>query len=242
MLTVVMVYNTGGDYRYYYVERLAHAVRRNLSVEHEILCLTDDTNVFSEAAWKSRGVNRREELKHDLPGWWSKIELFYQKGPVLYLDLDTVVTGSLDPIAEFVNDMRDDQFMMLRGFYRNDRCSGVMAWHGDVSWIASVFVDRYLPTARFFDRSGALRMMHGGRRFRGDQEWLHMLFSVDRRFHVVLAQECFPGVYSYKVHVQDGKLPDDARLVCFHGRPRPHEVIEPLWMKEHWYGVGEERS
>ena len=29
--------------------------------------------------------------------------------------------------------------------------------------------------------------------------------------------------YSYKLHCKDG-VPEDASVVCFHGKPRPHEI------------------
>jgi len=41
-------------------------------------------------------------LTDSLPGWWAKIELFKPgqfAGPVLFLDLDTMACGSIDPLA-----------------------------------------------------------------------------------------------------------------------------------------------
>ena len=35
---------------------------------------------------------------------------------------------------------------------------------------------------------------------------------------------------SYKYHCGDG-LPDDARVVCFHGRPKPADVSDG-WVKQ----------
>jgi hypothetical protein len=68
-------------------------VARNLSIPHEFVCLT---NVNID------GVHTIP-LRHRWPGWWSKIELF---GPalrsadrVMYLDLDVLITGSLDEMA-----------------------------------------------------------------------------------------------------------------------------------------------
>jgi len=55
-------------------------------------------------------------------------------------------------------------------------------------------------------------------RLRGDQDW----------FHVKMAgQDRFPRrwVPSYKAHVRPtGRVPADARVVVFHGRPKPWEV------------------
>lgn len=38
-------------------------------------------------------------------------------------------------------------------------------------------------------------------------------------------QQKYSGIYSYKHHCKD-KIPEDARIIHFHGRPRPHEVME----------------
>jgi hypothetical protein len=47
----------------------------------------------------------------------------------------------------------------------------------------------------------------------------------------------FPGqILSYKVEVQgkEGHALDDARIVYFHGVPKPHEIPDEPWVKEHW--------
>jgi hypothetical protein len=50
----------------------------------------------------------RIELKYNLPGWWSKVELFRPDLPkhrTLYLDLDSHVIRGLQPIIEFKGDL-----------------------------------------------------------------------------------------------------------------------------------------
>jgi hypothetical protein len=52
------------------------------------------------------------------------------------------------------------------------------------------------------------------------------------RQEVDILQEMHPGEFvSYKTHCTKG-VPDGARVVCFHGRPRPHEVGG--WVKDYW--------
>nr|WP_145924153.1 hypothetical protein [Halomonas elongata] len=42
-----------------------------------------------------------QPLAHGWPGWWSKLELFRPHGgDLLYLDLDTVVRGDLQPLID----------------------------------------------------------------------------------------------------------------------------------------------
>ena len=67
--------------------------------------------------------------------------------------------------------------------------------------------------------------------FVGDQNLIRMwLKSQQRGWVKVQDQEL--GVYSYKVHCENG-LPKDARVVCFHGKPYIQDVKDE-WVKENW--------
>lgn len=232
MITVALVYKTGGDYDVEYVRRLAYGVRRNVTKPCRVICLTDGA---SERGFPRDLIDDVIPLDHDWPGWWAKMELFRLRGPLLYLDLDTIIAGSLDPLVSWAA-LHTDDLMMLRGFYRRDCCSGVLVWGGSVGWIFELF-ERDVANATFLFRSGAMRMRNRRGLFRGDQEWLSKVLKdrVDSP-RVFMAQDVLPGVYSYKVHIKDsGRLPDDARMICFHGHPRPHEVSPvPPWMRAHW--------
>ena len=131
-------------------------------------------------------------------GWWAKLELFkaFPKGDrVLYFDLDTVITDSIDDIAAY-----DGYFAALRDFYRpNDLGSGVMAWEaGTVDKIYDRWVELGKPEL-----------------MGGDQQWIYMMMP-----DAVRLQDVYPGKFaSYKI----GNI-ENASVVCFHGKPRPHEV------------------
>lgn len=136
--------------------------------------------------------------------WWAKLALFdrdaFSPGQrVLYLDLDTVVTGDLLDIATMPG-----AFCCLRDFYRPwGLGSGVMLWtHGTCDDIADEW--HALDRPRL---SG------------GDQMWIET-----RRPDAIRIQDRLPGqVVSFKADCQT-IVPPNARLVCFHGQPRPHET------------------
>ena len=65
MLTVASVFKSGGTYFPKYVRVLRDAVRRNLTIPHRFVCLTD-VDVPCE----------RIPLIHGWPSFYSKIELF----------------------------------------------------------------------------------------------------------------------------------------------------------------------
>jgi len=128
-LNIVCVCKTGGQYSKVDVERLQRQVSDNMRSSYNFICLTDDLSVA--------GVCEIEPLLHNLPGWWSKLELFRPglfDGPVLYLDLDSLVLKSIAGLSGVVRKLG---FVMLRGFNRGMRligdvpASGVMGFHSD---------------------------------------------------------------------------------------------------------------
>ncbi|KKN42002.1 hypothetical protein LCGC14_0717620 [marine sediment metagenome] len=194
-----------------YVHKLRDAVKRHLKMPHEFICLTDLP--------ADRFDCKTEPLTDDLKGWWSKIELFKYKGPCLYFDLDTVLTGSVKGIAEAVcgkgdeDGVRKARLYMLTPSRATERwASGVMAWRGDLSKIHSFFARKDMD------------------RFRWDQRYVS--FAADKLRIEIVAVQKYTEVHSYKWHCKE-KLPKGAQIICFHGRPRPHEVKDS-WVQEHW--------
>lgn len=226
MLTVVSVYKTGGDYSWEYVRRLAEGVKRWLKIPHRFVCITDER-------MNDPGIFYIRYLKRNWPSWWAKMEVFDLLGPVLYFDLDTVLVGSIDDLARWVMETKD-VLLMLRDFYTRDRSSGILGWNGDLRWVLDSFERDYANRATWHRSRAAISMFAGRERFRGDQDWLRFFLLGHSELLVALAQNVMSGIYSYKVHVKDKGLPSDAKIICFHGRPRPHEVASLDWMQEFW--------
>jgi len=182
VLTVVCVLKSGGCYTPEYVKRLKDGVDNNLS-GHNFVCLSD-VEVPCD----------RIDLEKGYHGWWSKIEIFKLSGPVLYIDLDTVITGDLTEIAEYPH-----TFTMLSDFYYPEKpASGIMAFNGNYR---SIF-DDYDPSVTY---SG-----------HGDQGYIAEKVNPER------FQDLFPGqIVSRKVQQTRNS---SERIVCFHGQPRPHSV------------------
>lgn len=183
-IAVACVLKAGGPYMPEYVARLKAGVDAHLA-GHRFICLSD-IDVPCE----------RLPLINNWPGWWSKLELFRLTGPVLYFDLDTVITGDLTAIASHPH-----KFTMLRDFSKGGPASGIMAWHGDYRHLMESFdieqIDNYPG--------------HGDQGYIG---W--RLGSVD------YFQNLFPGQIVSRKQPQYRNA--NERVVCFHGKPRPHEV------------------
>lgn len=204
MLNVVCV-RWGEVFHRDYVKILAAGVRRNIRIPHRFICFTDDP----------RGCGPGVELRFlpdNLIGWWPKIWLhkpghFKDGDRILFLDLDTIVCGDITKIASYRG-----PFAILRDFYRPDGYgSGLMAWPAN----------KTAPVWDLYQSSGRPELEGG------DQAWMEMMVPNADRW-----QDLFPGqILSYKVHCREG-LPEDARIVCFHGFPRPHQAEG--WVKDRW--------
>jgi uncharacterized Rossmann fold enzyme len=188
-----------------YVNILQNMVMRNLPNGYpgRFICYTDDpTGVDCETRPLPEGVI----------GWWGKLYLFSQHtGRTLFFDLDTVICGPLDDIAD-----HDAPFTMLRELgtdpKENRYGGGVIGWNGDYSHIWTEWVAAGSPS----DHP------------RGDQWWIERCVS-----QVTFWQDVFPGKFqSFKFDQLWDRFPT-GNVVCFHGTPRPHQVMSG-WVPRIW--------
>lgn len=209
-LLVVCVLKSGGVYTPDYVRILRDAVARNLTIPYRFVCLSD-VDVPCD----------RIPLRHDWPGWWSKIELFREdvvKGPTFYLDLDTVIVSSINDI-QFL----DFNFAML-DVLENNRTN---CCHSGLLWFKQPQTHVYEKFLQ--DPQGFIKFHEENEHnwYHGDQAFISDCFTQIPKIHYVL-----PGfVKSYKYH----KLQDnpEGSIICFGGEPRPHQ-IKNSWVERFW--------
>lgn len=201
MVTVICV-KSKPDYKHTHVNRLYKMVKKNLSVPHRFVCLTDDPLGV---------VCQTKKLPKGVGGWWAKLAMFREgvtKGRVIYFDLDTLIMGNINFMAEYEGD-----FAILRDFYRPDGYgSGVMLWNKQRPDIWDDWIKAGKPLHPL-----------------GDQGWMEQkVQNADR------VQDLWPDkVLSYKVHCASRK-PTDASVVCFHGTPKMDDFHEDHWVRRIW--------
>ncbi len=235
MLTVVtwMWHSPGRDFDAKHVRRLAHCVRKNLTVPHEFICITSDPpvgpgvitfktprNALKLAEYKSpEGVN--------FPACYRRLWLFSEEAKMigdrfLLLDLDVVVVGNIDHIAKM-----EGSFV---GWV-----PGESTWHGKNRFGGGM----YLLTAGahtdvYTDFTGSKSIAAArSAGYRGsDQAWInHKLYGKHPSFSheagVVMSRELKPPHYH---------LPRNTRVVQFSGRIKPWHVNQHdvTWLKEAW--------
>ena len=200
-LTVACVYKPSSEFTPDYVYRLRDGVELYCPRPYTFVVLTDEKLPGCETV----------SLSRDLPGWWNKLDLFRPglfSGRVAYFDLDTMIVGDLTKLLSAKH-----EFSVLRDFYGKHRIgSGAMVWDADKDWshLYSRFRKERIPEySKSMDKWG-------------DQGWIadHLGIEPDR-----LQDKCPGQIVSYKVDVQKQRqVPDDAAVVCFHGKPRPHHI------------------
>lgn len=209
-LTVLCVLRSGGDYTPEYVRKLRDGVAKHLTIPHRFVCLSD-VPVPCE----------RIEMQHDWPGWWSKIEMFRPgviTGPTLYLDLDTIITGNLNQVASIPYD-----FAML-----NIRAKDIKIGNSGAMWFRKPFPHVYERFAQKPRHWIDYHVANAHDRYMGDQAFISDSFDDIPKLHHAL-----PGFFlSYKYDRLQERVPKDCSVVCFGGKPRPHEAGG--WVKQAW--------
>ena len=196
-----------------YVQRLKNGVERYLSIPHRFICMTDIPEQVPD------GV---ETLPLGCVDWrWNLRKMaMYQpnnglSGRVLALDLDIIIVGSLDDIASY-----DGRFATLEDFYEPGLSGGcISGFEG-----GTLSNELYRP---ILVNSFKINAMTRG----SERKWYrHQMPDAD------FWQTMYPGqIVSYKPRPSERlkTIPDDARIICFHGNPRPHEC-DADWLNQHW--------
>ena len=176
----------------------------------KFVCLTDKT--VYEGIPAQRGHVHEIALHYNWPGWWAKLELFrpdlHELGDMLYFDLDTVIVGDLSDIAA------RQRLTCLTDFYRTKKPSPNMA--SGMMYIPQQERGRVWYDWIIKHPGGPVMHMQ---QHRGDQNFIRTLWEeeCDRWQDVLPGQVC-----SFKADVRKlGAVPHDARVVCYHGNPRP---------------------
>jgi hypothetical protein len=232
MLTVVCVLRkAGGAYDQFWVKRLKKNVSKHLTVPHNFVCL-------SNVPVKLEGVEHRY-LTESWASWWSKVELFKPgqfNGPVLYLDLDMMATGDLDPLVTHPH----KGLVMLRDCpaFRHVSNSGLM-WFDPTAnpFLETIFHEfREDPLTVMKEYSG----INGVTMF-GDQGFIEKTM-IKHNQPITKWQDIMPAKwfleFSYldRINpiVENNTYDKDARVCYSLGYPKMHNLPDLPIVKAHW--------
>lgn len=197
--TVACVLKSGGDYTASDVAALQARIAVHLPGA-DFVCLSD-VDVPC----------RRIPLEQGWPGWWSKIELFRPDiaGKLLYVDLDTVPVGDLTDLAKI------RKTAIMRDVYRPDGLQSAVM-------VIPQAAKAEIWNAFTADPAGNMAACTVRWSKWGDQGFIEQFWTNK----AARLQDLLPGqIVSWKAdRIAETGVPADARLIVFHGRPRPTDV------------------
>lgn len=230
MTVNVICMKWGQKYGPEYANILYHMVERHLTLPHRFVCFTDD------ATGLDAGIEVRPlppcNLPSDRPSTqgWRKISLYSPtladlEGPTLFLDLDVVITGSLDPFFSY----EPGRFCVIHNWTHPERRVGnTTAFRYEIGKHAAVFEE-------FNANPNAITSV-----YRNSQTFVSD--RIDKAEGLVWWPE--EWCKSFKKHclpkgplklILPAKLPKGARLLAFTGEPNPPEAATRWVYKGHHF-------
>jgi hypothetical protein len=211
-------------YDYRHVNALQQMVARHYAKPHRFVCVCDDpTNIECETIplgdWNLH-------LPGIIPGTWTRLRAFAPGmsevlGPrYVSLDLDCCIVGDLSPIFD-----RTEPFLgWLSKGKRDLPCIyNASLWMADTEAFPELFTT--------FDAKRSPQLMEKLGYVGTEQAW--MSYKLGDRQPAVTWRE---GVVSYRFQVRanKGRLPDDARIVFFHGPKKPWHLRHHAWVRKNY--------
>ena len=223
-MKIVSVYKSGGDFDLKYVIALRNALKKHCSTPFDFYCLTDCPDEVKDYAYVI-------SLKHNWPGWWSKLELFnpelsFNKSgePVVYFDLDVLILRDIYKFIEMCNWFSCP--MMLRSSDKVGKAndwpsSSIMAWSGQM--MSEVYTQaRKRGIAEVIVKCNE-NISRAGQRT--DQGFIRTIIDCNK------FQDFLPDgyiVFKYPDFVKDPKVLETATILNWTGKPRFSEMGESL--------------
>jgi len=209
----------GKNYHQLYINRLYHMVKRHLSIPFEFICFADR---FMHLV---TGIDVRSFDMPSKVGVLPRLYMFSEESglfghQVLALDLDIIIVGSLDDIASYQGPFCSRSKFAPGQQYKLD---------GDVTSFSAGPENAERFWIPFRDDPKSVIDLTGGR----ERYWFREVVGIEGGDRW---DQLFPGqIVSYKRHCRPNgdQVPDDARIVSCHGKPRPHEM-DLAWVQENW--------
>lgn len=140
-------------------------------------------------------------------------------GRQVSFDLDTVITGNIDHILAY-----DGKFCTVEDFWR----PGLPGCAINASCGGDKDLEEKLYSALVRDEDKVQEDTGGNERF-----WVERQLGTDIDFFQTLHPN---QIFSAKPerHFIRKTIPEDARIICFHGKEKPHAYTHLSWVMNHW--------
>jgi len=234
MKNYVVCLKYGNKYSAEYVNKLYNMVNRNLTIDFEFVCYTEDaTNIDPKV------IIKPIPLISGVSGWWYKPMFFNPnlelRGTILFFDLDVVIFRNIDNLFTF----ETSKFCIIRDFNRHV----IKDYNKFNSSVFRLTTGQHPQVYNDFIKDPNMQI----RRFQGDQDWIRVAIK-DGTY------KYWPDewIQSYKWEMR-GKprfdkqprgqrdfevngapvIKDTTSVAVFHGDPNPHNCKDQ-WVIDNW--------
>ena len=224
----------GAGYRSTFGPETVYALRemiaRHYQRPHRFVCVTDEPHavpgIEAITIWSDHD-NVPSPIGHSYPSCYRRLKLFAPEagqmfGPkVVSIDLDMVIVGRLEPLFDVDVDFK---------IWGESDFPGRQAYNGSL-WMLRTGTRPRVWT-EFNPKTSPSIAHHAGSRG-SDQGWINFILG---KKEATWSRK--DGVYSWRKHVArlGGRLPDDARVVAFHGKEDPwnYRMQQIPWIQQHY--------
>lgn len=213
-----------------HVNVLARMVQRNYDAPHKFYCVTDDPEGLDDdieyvPLWGDFS-DMASPYGPSYPSCYRRLKLFSAEAKKLFgerfvsLDLDCVIVGDMKPVWDRPEDI------ILWG-----KTNPTTLYNG--SMLAMKAGSRR-QVWDHFDPASSPDMARKARQFGSDQGWISYKLGPGEAMWTT-----GDGVYSYVNHIarNGGQLPENARIIHFHGKLHKPWSPEPQslrWVRKNW--------
>lgn len=192
--------------------------KRQLSMPFTFTCITDRPRSLHPE------IRQCDCSAWGVTGWFTKIKIFDAQAlpfdEFLFMDISMIMLDSLDPLVEFA---RGKDLVAMRDWHYD--CFGSCAMWLKKSALNQTIWDEYAKGTRYQTE------------LNGDQDFIDAVLR-DKGLEDQVAYYPQEWFQSYKrllrIHRQSPEEAERqlkaARILKFHGHPRPHELINP-WLR-----------
>lgn len=223
----------GSKYSSDYVNKLRNMVTRNLTIDFEFVCFTENATGIDKDI-------RIEPLPitNNIQGWWYKPFFFNPdlplQGTILFLDLDLIIFRNIDNLFSY----KQDKFCIIRDFnryasknYQKFNSSVFRLNTGNHSNVYNEFIKNPLQISK---------------KFHGDQDWIKQCITSNYEFwpddwiqsykwEMRNKPQMARDKHGRKNFVSPGEpmIKSDTSVAVFHGDPNP-DVCPDKWVVDNW--------
>lgn len=220
----------GDKYDWSYGEKLIRGLERELHQPYRVKVITDREWWGEDPRMQPRfdviQIEREDRPLLDIKGCFARLRMFDPKwqikhgltGRIACVDLDTVITGNLDPVFD-----RKESFVILQGANASNPCpyTGALmmlqaGYHCEVWNDFSLDAAATIPKYEFPDDQGWLaHKLPGAAGWKAGEGGVYAFMK--------------PGWPN-----RNGTLPADARIVTFPGHRDPSQFKSLSWVQKYW--------